>query len=144
MQEILKNKPTKLEFAVLDENGDFVPSLNITFEIRQSSTNNLIHSGTMANVGSVYTTEVTLTSVGSYRAVFITPANYENGFLSLSVVEDYLGMVEDIRDEALGKMVLNPTAKTLTLYRVNGTVFKVFDLTTTTNDVPTIVGRTPI
>lgn len=50
--------------------------------------------------------------------------------------------ITDIRDEALGKWVLDPTAKTLTLYRVDGvTVLKTFNLTDTANGVPAFIAR---
>lgn len=53
--------------------------------------------------------------------------------------------ITDIRDEALGKWVLDPVAKTLTLYKVDGvTVLKTFNLTDTPGTVPVFIGRTPV
>ena len=50
----------------------------------------------------------------------------------------------DIHDESFGKWILNPAAKTLTLYKADGvSVLKVFDLTDTEADVPAFIGRTP-
>ena len=52
--------------------------------------------------------------------------------------------ITDIHDESFGKWILDPTAKTLTLYRIDGvTVLKTFDLTSTTSIVPDFVRRTP-
>jgi len=50
----------------------------------------------------------------------------------------------DLHDEAFGKWTLDPTAKTLTLYRANGTVLKVFNLTDTSSTVPAFIQRTPV
>ena len=50
----------------------------------------------------------------------------------------------DLHDEAFGKWILDPTAKTLTLYKADGvTILKTFDLSDTTNTVPVFIGRTP-
>lgn len=51
--------------------------------------------------------------------------------------------ITDLHDEAFGRWTLDPTAKTLTLYRGNGTVLKVFDLTDTASTVPAFIQRTP-
>lgn len=51
--------------------------------------------------------------------------------------------IDDLHDEALGKYVLDPIAKTMTLYRQNGSVLQVFDLTTTTDNVPAFIARIP-
>ena len=53
--------------------------------------------------------------------------------------------IADLKDEALGKWVLDPTAKTLTLYRADGvTVLKAFNLADTQTAVPAFISRTPI
>lgn len=39
------------------------------------------------------------------------------------------GQVKDLHDEAFGRWTIDTTGNTLTLYKVNGTVLKVFDLT---------------
>jgi hypothetical protein len=52
--------------------------------------------------------------------------------------------ITDLVDEALGKWILDPVGKTLTLYRQNGvTVLKVFDLTEATGAVPSFKERIP-
>jgi hypothetical protein len=52
--------------------------------------------------------------------------------------------ITDLVDEALGKWILDPVAKTLTLYRQNGvTILKVFDLTEATGAVPSFKERIP-
>ena len=50
----------------------------------------------------------------------------------------------DLHDEAFGKWVLDPTAKTLTLYKSDGTtILKTFALTNATSTVPAFIERIP-
>jgi hypothetical protein len=50
----------------------------------------------------------------------------------------------DLRAESVGKMVLDPSAKTMTLYEVdNVTIRRVYDLTDTRITMPSFIGRTP-
>ena len=52
--------------------------------------------------------------------------------------------ISNLQDEALGKWVVNPSAKTLTLYKVDGiTIQKQFNLTDTSSTVPNFIARTP-
>lgn len=67
-----------------------------------------------------------------------------------NVVVDTTGFLEgtklaDIHDEAFGKWVLNPIAKTMTLYKADGiTILKQFNLTDTQNNVPIFIERIPV
>jgi hypothetical protein len=56
---------------------------------------------------------------------------------------DKLDLIADIHDETFGRWVIDPVENTLTLYRVNGDVLQVFDLTKTTAQVPAYIGRSP-
>ncbi len=58
-------------------------------------------------------------------------------------VEDIIDTTDDLHDEALGRWVLNPAAQTLTLYRADGSVLRVFNLTLAAADVPPYIARTP-
>jgi len=51
--------------------------------------------------------------------------------------------LKDVHDEALGKWVVDPTAKTLTLYRIDGSVLKVFNLGFTAATVDKFISRIP-
>lgn len=54
-------------------------------------------------------------------------------------------ILNNLNDEAFGKWVLNPTAKTLTLYKSDGiSILKTFNLTDTSLTVPVFIERTPI
>jgi hypothetical protein len=56
---------------------------------------------------------------------------------------DNLALIADIHDETFGRWIIDPTENTLTLYRVNGNVLQVFDLTKTTAAVPAYIERSP-
>ncbi len=49
----------------------------------------------------------------------------------------------DLHDEAFGTWTVDPTAKTLTLLKADGSTLKTFDLTSTTATVPSFIVRTP-
>ncbi len=75
-----------------------------------------------------YATYVTVTYAKSSSATLVQSAS-----------------IEDLHDVALGKWVLNPTAKTMTMYKADGiTVLKTFNLTDTAQKVPAFIERTPV
>lgn len=49
----------------------------------------------------------------------------------------------DLHGEALGRWVLDPDADTMTLFREDGSVLKVFDLTRVLGEAPAYAARTP-
>lgn len=49
----------------------------------------------------------------------------------------------DLHDETFGTWTVDPTGKTLTLLKVDGSALKAFDLTSTATDVPSFIVRTP-
>jgi len=59
-------------------------------------------------------------------------------------VGDISDLATDLHSEAFGKWVVNPVANELTLYREDGSVLQVFQLTPTAATVPTYVARTPL
>lgn len=74
----------------------------------------------------------------------ITDAILNEPFEMHTVSGTYGKLLNDVFDEAFGKWVLDPTAKTLTLYKSNGvTILKVFDLTDTAANIPSFIARTP-
>lgn len=52
-------------------------------------------------------------------------------------------LLQDLRDEALGKWILNPVDNTLILYRKDGTILATMDLPFTLDTLPAYVGRVP-
>ena len=85
---IFKNIPDKLELVVTDLSGNYVSGLIINYEVIKCSDDSVVYSGTMDEIDSVYTKEITLTIVGEYRVKYITPTSYENGFENI-IVDDY-------------------------------------------------------
>ena len=54
------------------------------------------------------------------------------------------GDVTDLHNEALGKWIIDPVARTLTLYKIDGVnVLKTFTLGETSSSVPVFISRTP-
>lgn len=87
----------------------------------------------------VYNTNVTVAYAQSTSATLL-----ETGISGLTEEESLqLSKVDDIYDEAFGKWVLNPTAKTLTLYKSAGGILKVFNLTETSETMPAFIERVP-
>ena len=68
---------------------------------------------------------------------------YDVGIDTYNLEADVADLVDDLHDEALGRWVLNAVAKTLTLYRADNSVLRVFNLTVAAKDVPPFVERTP-
>ena len=85
---IFKNIPDKLELVVTDLIGNYVSGLIINYEVIKCSDDSVVYSGTMDEIDSVYTKEITLTIVGEYRVKYTTPEGYENGFENI-IVDDY-------------------------------------------------------
>ena len=85
---VFKNLPHKLELAVIDTNGSYVPGLDIAYELIKCSDDSVIDSGSMGEIDSIYTREYTFTELGEYRVKYMTPAGYENGFETI-IVDDY-------------------------------------------------------
>jgi hypothetical protein len=64
--------------------------------------------------------------------------------LSETPVAGSLGeILQNLRDEAFGRWAVDLTENTLTMYKTDGSVLKVFDLTSTADTVPIFIGRTP-
>ena len=54
------------------------------------------------------------------------------------------GDVTDLHNEALGKWIIDPVARTLTLYKIDGiNILKTFTLGETSSSVPVFISRTP-
>ncbi|MBI3990960.1 MAG: hypothetical protein HY350_02310 [Candidatus Omnitrophica bacterium] len=86
---VFKDKAHKLELMVLDDNGDFVTGITVTYEIRKAADDTLVTSGTMTEENKVYTAGYTFTELGTYRVKYTTPTTYENGFENIVVVDEF-------------------------------------------------------
>lgn len=60
-------------------------------------------------------------------------------------LDDMYGLITDLHDEAFGKWIMDPVAKTLVLYKADGqTLLQTFNLTDTQLQVPSFIERIPV
>jgi len=98
MKNFNKGQEYYLEVSIIDESGDFVNGLSITYNVRKSSDNTSIQSGSMTEEGDVYKVAITIADTGQYRALYTSPEGYEN-YTEIIIVEE---KVEDrVWDEPL-------------------------------------------
>jgi len=105
---IFKNLPYKLELSIVDLVGNFVSGLSVNYEIRKCIDDSIIYSGIMLEINSIYTKEIILTEVGEFRAKYITPEGYENGFETI-IVDEYDNYKADVSNLALDSTVAKET-----------------------------------
>lgn len=86
---VIQNIEKYFEIAITDEIGNFVSGLTVLYELKNSSNDSLIISGTTTEINSVYYFTYTFNTIGNYRLKYITPTYYDNGFYEITVVEDY-------------------------------------------------------
>lgn len=94
--------------SVIDNNGNFITTLSVSYEIRKSLDNSLVTSGTLTNVGNIYLDTATLTEKGDYYILYFTPTGYENGEERIVVQEhtnDDLALDLDSLAENLAKVL---------------------------------------
>ena len=82
---IKKSVAYPLLVSVIDNNGDFVIGLIISYEVRKTSDNSLITSGSLTSVGYIYTDSITISELGNFYVLYFSPTNYENGKENLIV-----------------------------------------------------------
>ena len=103
---------------------------------------------TGGNFVAIDSSEVNINPLFTTFGRFVTKAaassatQVETGVSGLTAAES--AKLTDIHDEAIGKWVVDPAAKTLTLYRAGGTVLKTFNLTDTAQTVPAFIERIPV
>jgi len=70
-----------LELTMLDNDGEFVNGLDITYQVVNSKTETEVYSGTMVDMGNIYKSDqlIKFSSAGQYRVIYNTPESYENG-----------------------------------------------------------------
>lgn len=99
------NKIYYMEVGVLDNSGDFVTGLTITYEIRKSSDNTLFDNGTLVEQsGGAYVSSVTFTEEEQYRILYFTPTGTENGAEDILTEEADLTDINQILEEVLDKV----------------------------------------
>ena len=87
MKTIYKDLEHYSEIGIIDEYGDFVTGLTVTYGVRKSSDNSYIISGTTSETNSVYYFNYTFTESTEYRLKWITPNTYDDGFETILVID---------------------------------------------------------
>ena len=103
---IPKNRTYVLEIVVINCDGDFVSGLNITYEVRKSSDNTLITSGTLSEMSGseTYIDTVTFSTADQYRIVYTSPTGYENGFEQIMVEDIWFDDLDTLLDTIFDKV----------------------------------------
>lgn len=78
-----------IEMMVIDEDGNPVTGLTVTYEIRKSIDSSLFDSGTLSESSGTYYKNINFTTVGQYRAIYSPPAGYESGIETVLVREEF-------------------------------------------------------
>lgn len=117
-----------------------MPTVNIPLRVVYSKQDirdagKLAPSAGDAEVGSI---DNKLNAVGA----IITSETYGLSVLK-TILDGVKVKVDDVHDETFGKWSIDLDAGTLTLYRVNGEILIVFDLTSAESSVPAYVQRAP-
>lgn len=104
MIEAIINVSQIFERTLTDNQGDYVTGQTITFEVRNSTTDALITSGTMTEQNEVYKFSYTFTSLIEARVKFITPNKFPNDLESVRVIEapadstDVINIITEINE----------------------------------------------
>jgi hypothetical protein len=103
--------------------------------------------------GSQYLALDTVTSNAPYKLIVqstdedVQPSSLEVYIiddLETTMLADMKFLIDDLHDEAFGRWVMDPVSNSLKLYRVDGSLMKQFNLTSTSVNCPTYVERNPI
>jgi len=108
--QIEKNTTYYLEVFLTDSNGEPVEGITVEYSIYDCSTNNLIDSGTLNDIGGgVYQKAYTFTNLGQFRVIYNTPSGYTDG------IETILVVAERAKEETL-KRILGLTQENYRLF----------------------------
>ena len=120
MAEINKGTNYYLEILVTDKNGDFVPSLTITYKVIRSSDNTVLATSTLTEIGSgVYQNSYLFSANGQYRIEYYVPSPYSNEIETVNVSDASSGAISDKLDRILG--LCNENMKVIEpVYNKNG------------------------
>lgn len=101
--DIILNSSNVLEIMIIDNLGNPVPGLLVTYDIIDSLTNISYDSGSLTDLGTgIYKKSITWNILGQYRILYSTPAGYEDQIETIYVVEDKIADVTDLIKRILG------------------------------------------
>lgn len=87
---IIKGQNFYLEIFITKIDGSFATGLVVNYSIYNSATNILIDSGTLTEIGNgVYQKIAVINTVGQYRIIYHTPAEYSDEIETIAVQEQF-------------------------------------------------------
>jgi hypothetical protein len=99
---VKQNIAYPLVVALLDTNGNYKLSQIVTYEVRKSSDSTLVLSGTLTNIGNIYTASILLPVLGNYYILYFSPIDFENGLENISVqTSDFTDIQTSLDDLAI-------------------------------------------
>lgn len=141
---VSRNGATSYGLVVLDLNFDIAQIISYDTSTISSIVENPFYFGAGTGVSAGEYRYIIAGTVGGILTTFVLPGE-RPASASESTLTTITDLVTDIKDEALGKWVLDPVGNTLTLYRTDGTtVLKTFNLSVVAGAVPAYTTRTPV
>lgn len=119
---IKQNTSHFLIAVILDNQGNYKLSLTITYEVRKSADNSLVISGTLTNIGNIYTDSIILTDIGEYYILYFTPSKYENGIENIIVQSSDINDIQSSLD-ALGVSLAKVLGLVQSNFRITNQVY---------------------
>jgi hypothetical protein len=107
-----KNVVYYFDVSLIDTLGNFVSGEIVTYKVYLSSTNDLIISDTMTEIGSsgIYRAEITFANSGQYRIEYYTPVQFKNGVETI--------IVEEIELQSIGENIIRILGLSQENYRI--------------------------
>ena len=102
---IKQNTSHFLIVVLLDNKGDFKTGETITYEVRKSSDDTLTTSGTLTNIGNIYSDTISISVIGEYYVLYFTPTKHENGLETLIVQISDINDIQDSLDNLATKLI---------------------------------------
>lgn len=98
--KLVQNSTYYLEVLVTDASGSPVSGLSVGYAIYNSTTNILVTSGSLIDIGNgIYQKSVLFNTIGQFRVEYTTPANYTDEVETIIVVADQLTAIQDETDK---------------------------------------------
>ena len=121
---IKQNTSHFLIAIIVDNQGNYKTGLALTYEVRKSSDNSLVTSGTLAGAGNIYTDTISITDIGEYYILYFTPTKYENGLETLIVQKSDVNDIQDSLD-VLGSKLCKVLGLVQSNFRLNDLIYDV-------------------
>lgn len=115
-----------IEITVIDENGSFVPDLEITYEIRKSSDDSLFDSGILSEGSSRYYKIINFTEAGQYNVFYGCPSGYESGMDTI-MVSDSIALTQEEHNQLMAVALQNDLLNAINTINDNNVKIKTIE-----------------